>query len=125
MARDIPPLNTSCLPAFLPPTEKVPIVHSHEVCKKSLSAQVNKAMGPDNIPLRIKKESAFKPVRLIFSVSLFSGEVLTLREGLQHHTHPEGDTIPMRDRQTAHLPNLYLAQSLGRLRDLLDRRERW
>ena len=98
VARDIPPLNTSCLPAFLPPAEKVPILHSYQVCKKIWSVQANKEMGPDNIPLRIINESAYEPVTLIFRASLFSGQVAALREGLQHHTHPEGETIPMRGR---------------------------
>ena len=31
-AADITPLDTSCLPSFLPSTEEVPIVHSHLAC---------------------------------------------------------------------------------------------
>ena len=56
VAADIPPLDTSCLPSFLPSVEEVPIVHSHVVCKKLLYVKTNKAMGPDSIPPRIIKE---------------------------------------------------------------------
>ena len=58
-AADIPPLDTSCLPSFLPFAEEVPIVHSHVVCKKLLHVKTNKAMGLDSIPPRIIKEFAY------------------------------------------------------------------
>ena len=60
VAADIPLLDTSCLPSFLPPAEEVPIVHSHAVCKTLLHVKTNKAMGPDNIPPRIIKEFAYE-----------------------------------------------------------------
>ena len=60
VAADIPPLDTSCLPLFLPSAEEVPIVHSHVVCKKLLHVKTNKAMAPDSIPPRIIKEFAYE-----------------------------------------------------------------
>ena len=58
-------------------------MHSHEVCKKLLSVQATKAMGPDNIPPGIIKEFAYElaePVTLIFIASPSSGEVPALRK---------------------------------------------
>ena len=110
------------------PAEKVPIVHSHEVCKKLLSVQATKATGPDNIPPRIIKEFAYKlaePVTLIFNASLCSGEVPALWKDSNITPTPEGETAPVRRRYTAHLPFPYLIQSLGRLRGLLDDQGRW
>ena len=78
VARDIPPLDMSSLPAYLPPNEREPLVHPHEVCKNRLSVQPNKAMGPDNIPPRIIKEFAYElsePVTTIFNSSLSAGVV--------------------------------------------------
>ena len=78
VAADIPPLDTSCLPSFLPSVEEVPIVHSHVVCKKLLHVKTNKAMGSDSIPPRIIKEFAYKltePVAKIFNTSLSTVEV--------------------------------------------------
>ena len=63
---------------YLPPNEREPLVHPHEVCKKLLSVQHNKAMGPDNIRPRIIKEFAYElvePVTTIFNLSLFAGVV--------------------------------------------------
>jgi hypothetical protein len=50
VASDIPPLDISSLPTFLPAAVPPPTVHPHEVCGKLLKRQTNKAMGPDNIP---------------------------------------------------------------------------
>ena len=78
VAADIPPLDTACLPPFLPSADEVPILHSHVVCKKLLHVKANKAMGPDSIPPRIIKELAYElaePVTKIFNTSLSTGEV--------------------------------------------------
>ena len=78
VAADIPPVDTSCVPSFLPSVEEVPIVHSHVVCKKLLHVKTNKAMGPVSIPPRIIKELAYEltePVTKIFNTSLSTGEV--------------------------------------------------
>ena len=78
VAADIPPLDTSCVPSFLPSVEEVPIVHSHVVCKKLLHVKTNKAMGPDSIPPRIIKEFPYEltePVTKIFNTSISTGEV--------------------------------------------------
>ena len=78
VAADIPPLDTSCLPSFLPSARELPIVHSHVVCKKLLQVKRNKAMGPDSISPRIIKEFAYEltePVTKIFNKSLSTGEV--------------------------------------------------
>ena len=91
VAADIPPLDTSCLPLFLPSAEEVPIVHSHVVCKKLLHVKTNKAMAPDSIPPRIIKEFAYEliePVTKIFNTSLSNGEVPSL-PGVYHFTQEE------------------------------------
>ena len=78
VAADIPPLDTACLPPFLPSADEVPILHSHVVCKKLLHVKANKAMGPDSIPPRVIKEFAYElaePVTKIFNTSLSTGEV--------------------------------------------------
>ena len=78
VAADIPPLDTSCHPSFLPSAEEVPIVHSHVVCKKHLHVKTNKALGRDSIPPRIIKEFAYEmtePVTKIFNTSLSTGKV--------------------------------------------------
>ena len=86
VAADIPPLDTSCLPSFLPSAEEVPIVHSHVVCKKHLHVKTNKAMGPDSILPRIIKEFAYEMTepsqrslthRFLPVKSPFCGNVLT------------------------------------------------
>ena len=78
VAADIPPLDTSCLPSFLPSAEEVPTVHSYVVCKKLLHVKTNKAMEPNSIPPRIIKEFAYEltePATKIFNTSLFTAEV--------------------------------------------------
>ena len=78
VAADIPPLDTSCLPSFLPSSREMPIVHSHVVCKKLLQVKRNKAMGTDSISPRIIQEFAYEltePVTKIFNESLSTGEV--------------------------------------------------
>ena len=72
------PLDTSCLPSFLPSARELPIVHSHVVCKKLLQVKRNKAMGPDSISPRIIKEFAYEltePVTKIFNKSFSTDEV--------------------------------------------------
>ena len=62
----------------MPSAEKVPVVHSYEVCKKLLKLQANKAMVPDKILPWIIKEFAYElaePVKQFFNTSLFSGKV--------------------------------------------------
>ena len=78
VACDVPPLDTTCLPQFLPSAEKVHALHSYEVCQKLLKLQANKAMGPDKIPPRIIKLFAYElaeHVMQIFNTPLSSGEV--------------------------------------------------
>ena len=91
VSADIPPLDTSCLPSFLPSAEEVPMVHSHVVCKKLLHVKTKKTMGPDSIPPRIIKEFAYEmtePVTKIFNTSLSTGEVPILWKCYHtHHTH--------------------------------------
>jgi hypothetical protein len=78
---DIPPLDISSFPTFLPAVVPPPTVHPHEVCSKLLKLQTNKAMGPDSIPSQILKEFAYElaePVASIFNTSLSSGLVPVL-----------------------------------------------
>ena len=81
VASDIPPLDTSNLPTFLPAAVSPPTVNPHEVCSKLLKLQTNKAMGLDNIPSRILKEFAYElaePVTSTFNIYLSSGLVPVL-----------------------------------------------
>ena len=57
---DIPPLDVTVLPGFLPAVEPVQSVQPHEVCMKLLSIDPFKAHGPDNVPCRILKEFAYE-----------------------------------------------------------------
>ena len=78
MNADIPALDLTQLLAFLPAAEQVPLLHTHQVCKKLLAVKPFKAMGPDNIPPRVLKEFAYEladPVTEIFNHSLSSGRV--------------------------------------------------
>ena len=75
---DIPPLEVTTLPAFLPAADSAPTVQAYEVCKKLLATKPSKAHGPDNVPCRIVKEFAYElaePVTAIFNASLTSGTV--------------------------------------------------
>ena len=72
---DIPPLDVTALPAFLPAKEPVPTIQPHEVACKLLEIKPFKAQGPDNIPCRILKEFAYEladPIATIFNASLTS-----------------------------------------------------
>ena len=73
---DIPPLDVTALPAFLPAKEPIPTIQPHEVAmNKLLEIKPFKAQGPDNIPCRILKEFAYEladPVATIFNASLTS-----------------------------------------------------
>ena len=73
---DIPPLDYSELPAFLPAFGTPPLIESYQVYEKLRSLQSFKSTGPDNIPSRILREFAYEfadPVAIIFNKSLKSG----------------------------------------------------
>ena len=75
---DIPPLDITTLPAYLPAVDQVPYIEPHEVCEKLLVVNSSKICGPDNIPGRLLKEFAYlfaEPVAKIFNMSLSSGIV--------------------------------------------------
>ena len=105
VANDIPPLDISSLPTFLPAAVPPPTIHPHEVCSKLLKLQSNKAMGPDSIPPRILKEFAYElaePVTSIFNTSLSSGLAPVLWKGSTiipipkaKQTQVESDTRPI------------------------------
>ena len=57
---DIPPLDATTIPAFLPAETCVPTIQPHEVCRKLFAVQPFKAQGPDNEPCRILKEFAYE-----------------------------------------------------------------
>ena len=70
---DIPPLDLTILPAYLPAVDQVPYIEPHEVCKKLLAINASKACGPDNIPAPVLKEFAYlyaQPVASICNTSL-------------------------------------------------------
>jgi hypothetical protein len=72
---DIPPLDMHELPAFLPAAEQVQVIYSYQVCKKLQKLNPYKAIGPDNIPLRLLKEFAYElaePIADLFNLSLTS-----------------------------------------------------
>ena len=105
VASDIPPVDISSLPTFLPAAVSPPTIHPHEVCSKLLKLQTNKAMGPDSIPSRILKEFAYQlaePVTSIFNTSLSSGLVPVLWKDFSiipipkaKQTQVESDTRPI------------------------------
>ena len=75
---DIPPLDVTALPTFLPPTEAIPTIQPYQVCKKLPLVKTSKAQGPDNVPACVLKECAYElaaPVTTIFSTSLATGVV--------------------------------------------------
>ena len=72
---DVPTLDLSKLPAYLPAADQLPIIHPHQVCKKLLCLHSFKAAGPDNIPPRILKDFAYElsdSLAEIFNLSLVS-----------------------------------------------------
>ena len=72
---DVPTLDLSKLPAYLPAADQLPIIHPYKVCKKLLCLNSSKAAGPDNIPPRILKDFAFElsdPLAEIFNLSFAS-----------------------------------------------------
>ena len=105
VASDIPPLDISSLPTFLPAAVPPPTIYPHEVCSKLLKLQTNKAMGPNSIPPRILKEFAYElaePVTSIFNTSLSSGLVPVLWKDSSiipipkaKQTQVESDTSPI------------------------------
>ena len=102
---DIPPLDITTLPAYLPAVDQVPYIEPHEVCEKLLVINASKTCGPDNIPGRLLKEFAHlfaEPVAKIFNMSLASGIVPNIWK--DSHITPipkvkqptdEGDTRPI------------------------------
>jgi len=74
---DLPHLDTTLLPAFLPTTATPPVITPQQVCKKLLQINPSKSHGPDEIPNRLLKEFAYElanPVCTIFNTSLSTGE---------------------------------------------------
>ena len=69
---DVPTLDLSKLPAYLPAADQLPIIHPYQVCKKLLCLNSSKAAGPDNIPPRILKDFAYELSDPIFNLSLAS-----------------------------------------------------
>lgn len=74
---DIPSLDLSLLPAYLPAREPVPSSTSEEICAKMLKVGVSKSSGWDNIPNCIIKDFANEladPLCYIFYSSLATGD---------------------------------------------------
>ena len=70
---DVPTLDLSKLPAYLPAADQLPITHPYQVCKKLLCLNSSKAAGPDNIPPCILKDFTYElsdPLAEIFNLSL-------------------------------------------------------
>ena len=73
---DIPPLDMTTLPTYLPAVDQVPNIEPYKFCEKMVAINPFKTCGPDNIPGRILKEFAHlfaEPVATIFNSSLSSG----------------------------------------------------
>ena len=47
---DLPPLDITALPTFLPSTEAIPTIQPYQVCKKLLLVKLSKAHGHDSVP---------------------------------------------------------------------------
>ena len=72
---DVPTVDLSKLPAYLPAADQLPIIHPYQVFKKLLCLNSSKATGPDNIPPRIPKDFAYElshPLAKILNLSLAS-----------------------------------------------------
>ncbi len=105
VSSDIPPLDVTALPAFLPAKEPIPTIQPYEVARKLLEIKPFKAHGPDNIPCRILKEFAYEladPVATIFNASLTSAIVPAIWKDSDIIPIPksqpptcEGDTRPI------------------------------
>jgi hypothetical protein len=75
---DIPTLDVTKLPTFLPAAEPIPRLEPYEVCKKLSTIKPFKSSGRDNIPCRIFRDFAYElsePVTTIFNASLASRSV--------------------------------------------------
>ena len=75
---DIPTLNLSKLPAYLPAVDQLPTIPPYQVYKKLLSLNSFKVAGPDNISPRILKEFAYElsdPLANMFNRSLVSASI--------------------------------------------------
>ena len=74
---DLPSLDLTSLPAYLPAPQPIPVITAEEVCTKMLKIKTFKSNGPDNIPNRVIKEFAYEfaePVCFIFNTSLTTCE---------------------------------------------------
>ena len=74
---DLPSLDISSLPAYLPAPEIVPSFTPEEICAKMLKLKVSKSNGPDNIPNSIIRNFAYELADLvchIFNTSLATCE---------------------------------------------------
>ena len=74
---DIPPLDMTTLPTYLPAVDQILYIKPYEVCEKMVAINPFKTCGPDNISGRILKEFAHifaEPVATIFNSSLSSGD---------------------------------------------------
>ena len=81
ISADLPPLDLTSLPAYLPAPQPVPTITSLEVCFQLLKVKPFKSHGLDGIPNRIIKEFAYElaePVCAIFNESLCSNIVPSL-----------------------------------------------
>ena len=68
---DIPPLDLSLLPAFLPVGDTLAMVQPYEVCKTLTAIKPHKAHVPDNIPNKIFKKLAFELATPAATIGLF------------------------------------------------------
>ena len=78
---DIPLLDISNLPSFLPASEPPPVISHVQVCKKLVKINSCKASVPDKLPARILKEFAFElsePITRVFNASLSEGVTPTV-----------------------------------------------
>ena len=72
---NVPTVDLSKLPAYLPAADQLPIIHPYQVFKKLLCLNSSKAAGPDNIPPCILKDFAYElshPLAKILNLSLAS-----------------------------------------------------
>ena len=77
ITKALPPLNTKCLPAFLP-APVPPKIQVWEMYNKLRRIRTRKAAGPDNITGRLTKEFAYElstPLTWILNSSLAEGRV--------------------------------------------------
>ena len=80
VARDIPPLNRSKLPSFLPSPRAPPVVHPWEVYRELKKINTGTSSGPDGVPARLIKTFACElstPLSIVLNSSFSEGAVPT------------------------------------------------